>query len=172
MDDAKLMEKALEDLLYQNRMYASPKEIMDVFGRITPKRKCIEDITINENNTVQIKPDSIYGAKEGFGFILTTIREIYATKVDVEDATYLIGSALNNWLVKLNEAGASLPPWITPIRLPNKTMGKLYEEEKIDLICMIYSEIVQNIVSSLPADFQVETLSKLTKDFFKNHPEL
>ena len=172
MDEAKLMEEALSSVLYENKSYFGAAAVREVFDRVSGEKPYLKGLSISDNFAVTLPAGEPEVIKRNFSFILDAIRELYTTRLELGNAIYVISSALKNYLIELNETGIPLPSWVVPIQLPVKVLGFMYEEEKIDLVCIVYADIVQQIVSSLPPFVPMQELSSITKDFFRKNPEL
>jgi len=175
MDELKLIEEALGRLIYENRSYSSVGAVKEYLEKCSTENKGLSGIEITEAGNVKISPESFPAVKEEFASILELLRQFYASRIELGNATYAVSSAIKNHIVDLNDSGVPLPQWILPIQLPLKGFAFMYEEEKINLVCIVYTDLVQQIVSSLPQSVSVDALSSLTKEFFqKNHslPEI
>ena len=172
MVESKLLEEALSSIIYENRSYFSAGAVREFLQRLSAQKKFLADISVSDNCSVKIAACGFDTVLNEFAFVLDSLREFYASRIELGNATYVISSALKNQLIDLNEAGVPLPQWVLPIQMPVKVLGFMYEEEKIDLVCIVYNDLVQQIVSSLPLTVPTEALSALTKDFFKKNSNI
>ena len=172
MDDAGLMAEALGSIIYENKIYFNVNAVREFLLKRSAEKKVFSEIRVNDNGSVEISPEAAPSVKNEFDFIMESLREFYSGRIELGDAAYTISIAMKKQVVDLNEAGVPLPSWVIPVQLPSKVLGFMYEEEKIDLVCIIYDDLAQQIVSSLPPTIPIDALSSLTREFFKKNPEL
>lgn len=170
-DALQSMTEALNWIINENRMYVTAEEIPELLSRLAKKKAVYKNITVSDNG-VEVTAEKAEDLKKEFASLLEALRDVYAKHMGEDEAAQAIKTSLKGDLLEMNEEGVTLPEWVKKQTQTTRPVESMDEDEKIKLVCAIYTEIIQDLITKGKPKITPQEFKKIISEHAIKNPEL